>query len=204
MGVRGRVQDKSADHQTPARRIRADAQRNEEAIVKAAKEIFMALGVDAPVRDVAARAGVGIGTLYRRFPNRADLVAAVFRREVDLCAAEAARLGAQHPPGEALAHWLRRYSTFLATKKGLAAALHSGDPAFGALPDYFRSSFEPALARLMQAAIDSGEITASVEPYDLLRAIGNLATASGEGSREHLDRMLDLIMNGLRYGAPAS
>jgi len=185
----------------PGRRIRADAQRNEDAVLEAAKEVFAASGVDAPVREIAARAGVGVGTLYRRFPNRSDLVAAVFRREVDACAAEAAALAAAHPPGEALGLWLRRYTRFIATKKGLAAALHSGDQVFDALPAYFRAKFEPALAALLEAAAASGEIRDGVAPYDLLRAVGNLSVASGEEGAQHTERMLELMLDGLRYGA---
>lgn len=181
--------------------MRADARRNEDAVLEAAKEVFRAAGVDAPVREIAARAGVGVGTLYRRFPKRADLVAAVFRREVDACTAEAATLAASHPPGEALFLWLKRYTAFVATKKGLAAALHSGDPAFNALPDYFRARFEPALASLLKAASEAGEIRAGIAPYDLLRAIGNLSVESGEGASERAASMVDLLIDGLRYGA---
>lgn len=125
---------------------------------------------------------------------------AVFRREVDACAADATALTAEHPAGEALSRWLRRYTEFIATKKGLAAALHSGDPAFDALPDYFRASFEPALASLLDAAAAAGEVRADVAPYDLLRAIGNLSVNAGEGGVEHTSRMVDLLINGLRYG----
>ncbi len=184
----------------PKRRVRADARRNEDAVLEAAKELFTISGVDAPVREIAAKAGVGVGTLYRRFPKRSDLVAAVFRREVDACAADATALTAEHPPGEALSRWLRRYTEFIATKKGLAAALHSGDPAFDALPDYFRASFEPALASLLDAAVAAGEVRADVAPYDLLRAIGNLSVPSGEDGAGHTSRMVDLLINGLRYG----
>tara|TARA_R110002020_G_scaffold86758_2_gene214200 strand:+ start:5017 stop:5643 length:627 start_codon:yes stop_codon:yes gene_type:complete len=185
----------------PGRRIRADAQRNEDAVLAAAKEVFAASGVDAPVREIAARAGVGVGTLYRRFPNRSDLVAAVFRREVDACAAEATALAAHHPPGEALGLWLRRYTRFIATKKGLAAALHSGDQVFETLPAYFRAKFEPALADLLDAAAAAGEIREGVAPYDLLRAVGNLSVASGDDGAEHTERMLELMLDGLRFGA---
>jgi AcrR family transcriptional regulator len=80
------------EHILPSKRVRADAQRNEDAVLEAAKQIFKSLGVDAPVRDIAVLAGVGVGTLYRRFPKRADLIAAVFRREVDACADEACNL----------------------------------------------------------------------------------------------------------------
>ena len=183
------------------RRVRADAQRNEDAVLKAAKEIFMVSGVDAPVREIAARAGVGMGTLYRRFPKRSDLVAGVFRREVDACTAEAATLAAQHPSAEALELWLKRYVEFLAAKKGLAAALHSGDPALEALPGYFRASFEPALASLLGAAAEAGEVRGIVEPWDLLRAIGNLSATAGDDGLTHTHRMLDLLVDGLRYRA---
>ncbi|AFK55585.1 TetR family transcriptional regulator (plasmid) [Tistrella mobilis KA081020-065] len=184
-----------------SRRLRADAQRSEDALLEAAKALFAEAGVDAPAREIAARAGVGVGTLYRRFPKRADLVAAVFRREVDACAADAATLAASHPPAEALALWLARYTGFLTTKKGLAAALHSGDPAFDTLPDHFRSRFEPALTALLDTAAAAGAIRGDVAAYDLLRAIGNLATAGGEDGAAHVSRMLGLLIDGLRYGA---
>ncbi|WP_395943424.1 TetR/AcrR family transcriptional regulator [Brevundimonas sp.] len=191
----------TADDQTAAPRMRADARRNEEAILEAAKIVFARSGVDAPIREIAAQAGVGLATLYRRFPTRADMVAAVFRREVDACADAAGALAAQHRPGEALAAWLMRYTRFIATKQGLAAALHSGDPAFAALPDYFRKRFEPALSMLLEAAALSREIRAGVAAYDLLRAIGNLAVASDDGGAAHTERMVMLLIDGLRYGA---
>ncbi|WP_428390968.1 TetR/AcrR family transcriptional regulator [Lichenicoccus sp.] len=189
------------DAKTPAPRMRADARRNEEAVLEAAKIVFARSGVDAPIREIATQAGVGLGTLYRRFPTRADLVAAVFRREVDACANVAESLAAEHGPADALAGWLMRYTRFLGTKQGLAAALHSGDPAFATLPDYFRSRFEPALSVLLDAAARSGETRADVAPYDLLRAIGNLAVASGNDGAAHTERMVMLLLDGLRHGA---
>lgn len=190
------------------KRIRADAARNEDAVLEAAKTVFATAGVDAPVREIAKTAGVGVGTLYRRFPKRSDLVVAVFKREVDACAADAKTLAHDHPPGEALSRWLRRYCRFIVTKKGLASALHSGDPAFDALPDYFRSNFEPALQNLLSAAAKTGEARSDIDAYDLLRAIGNLASAGSTsgGNPEHHEgmqhtyRMLDLMIDGLRYG----
>lgn len=189
---------------TPKRRVRADAQRNEDAVLEAAKALFAEAGVDATVRQIADRAGVGMGTLYRRFPKRSDLIAAVFRREVDACAAEAATLAARHGPGKALERWLKRYAQFLGTKKGLAVALHSGDPAFDALPAYFRAHFEPALASLLDAAAAAGDMRDDVEPYDLLRAIGNLGVATGADGVAHAERILDLLIDGLRYRTPRS
>lgn len=188
-------------HDKPARRMRADASRNEDAVLEAAKEVFTRSGVDAPVREIAARANVGVATLYRRFPSRSDLVAAVFRREVDACAAAAGTLAGDHPPVEALILWLKRYTDFLGTKKGLAAALHSGNPAFDGLPGYFRAQFEPALAALLDAAASAGEIRGDIEPYDLLRVIGNLSAATGDDGAAHSARMLNLLIDGLRHGA---
>ncbi|WP_377275703.1 TetR/AcrR family transcriptional regulator [Rhizobium sp. R86522] len=182
-------------------RVRADAQRNEDALIEAAKAIFAASGVDAPAREIAARAGVGVGTLYRRFPSRADLVIAVFKREVDACTAEAAVLASGHPPGEALALWLRRFTRFIAAKRGLAQALHSGDPAFQALPDYFRQNFEPALAGLLDAAVKAGAVRPGIEPYELLRAIGNLAAIKGAEPEGETSVMVELLIDGLRFGA---
>ncbi|MDD1451061.1 helix-turn-helix domain containing protein [Sphingomonas sp. H160509] len=184
---------------TPKRRVRADAQRSEDAVLEAAKALFAEAGVDATVRQIADRAGVGMGTLYRRFPKRSDLIAAVFRREVDACAAEAATLATRYTPGEALERWLKRYAQFLGTKKGLAVALHSGDPAFDELPAYFRAHFEPALASLLDAAAATKEVRDDVEPYDLLRAIGNLGVATGEDGAAHAGRILNLLIDGLRH-----
>ncbi|MGV1761840.1 TetR/AcrR family transcriptional regulator [Rhizobium sp. A22-96] len=187
------------------RRLRADARQNEDILLQAAKEVFVTSGVDAPVREIASRAGVGIATLYRRFPKRSDLILAVFRREVDACTEQAAVLAAAHPPGEALARWLKRFTGFLAAKKGLVAALHSGDPAYDALPAYFRSNFEPALASLLKAAAAHGDVRGDVEPGDLLRTIAYLSMAVSEPAGEaYLDRMLSLLVDGLKFGGAAA
>jgi AcrR family transcriptional regulator len=183
------------------RPLRADARRNENALLDAAKQVFSEVGVDAPVREIASRAGVGLGTLYRRFPKRSDLIAAVFSRELETCAGAATALACQHAPFEALTLWLKRYSAFMTTKKGLSAALHSGDPAFDALPDYFRCQLEPALHGLLHASVASGDVREGIDSYDLLRAIGNLSTTTGDDSTAHTDRMVNLLIAGLRYGA---
>ncbi|WP_299701136.1 TetR/AcrR family transcriptional regulator [uncultured Tateyamaria sp.] len=186
------------------KRVRADAQRSTDALLEAAKSVFATSGVDAPVREVAEKAGVGIGTVYRNFPQRSDLIAGVFRREVDACVAEAEKLSGAHFPLDALSRWLHRYTLFITTKKGLASALHSGDPAFATLPEYFRKNFEPALTALLERATDAGDINGDVEPYDLLRAIGNLSVASGEDGADHIRRMVDLMIRGLRFGSAGS
>ena len=125
MGKKASGQGDDARHDVPTSRpIRADAQRNLDALLEAALAVFSTSGVDAPVREIAVRAGVGVGTVYRHFPERSDLIAAVFRREIDACANAAPILAAEHAPGEALARWMQRYAAFIATKRGLATALH--------------------------------------------------------------------------------
>ncbi|WP_199178688.1 TetR/AcrR family transcriptional regulator [Acidimangrovimonas sediminis] len=180
-----------------SRPLRADAQRNEEAILEAAKRVFATTGVDAPIREIAKEAGVGLATLYRRFPKRADLIAAIYRREIDACTAEAEQLSRDLPPREALQAWLIRYSEVIATKRGLATALHSGDPAFEGLPAYFRDKFEPTLQGLLDSAAAAGAMRKDIKAYDLLRAIGNLSVASGEGSLQHVQLMVGLLIDGL-------
>ncbi len=142
-----------------------------------------------------------MGTLYRHFPQRSDLVAAVFRQEVDACADAAPGLAADHAPVEALQQWLQRYTDFIATKQGLAAALHSGDPAFDALPAYFDARFRPALGSLLAAAAATGAIRADVDVNDLLRAVANLSLATEREAGGHARRMVDLLVDGLRYRA---
>ncbi len=184
---------------TPARRVRADAQRNMDALLDAAKAVFAESGVDAPVREIAARAGVGVGTVYRHFPQRSDLVIAVFQKSVDACADAAAVFAAEHEPGEALTRWLRRYTDFIATKRGLAAALHSGDPAFEPLPAYFDQHLRPALKGLLESAAAAGVVRADVDPNDLIRAVANLCLAGDDTREGHTQRMVDLLIDGLRY-----
>lgn len=183
------------------RRLRADAQRNLDSLLDAAKTVFGRSGVDAPAKEIADLAGVGVGTLYRHFPQRSDLVTAVFRHEVDACADAAPALAATHKPGDALARWLDRYTEFLATKRGLAPALHSGDPAFDALPGYFMQRFGPTLAALLDAAAASGEIRAGVSAKDLLHAVANLCQPMAEEGLAYSQRMVALLVDGLRHGA---
>ena len=186
------------------RRQRADAQRNIASLLEAAKSVFAESGVDAPAKEIADLAGVGVGTLYRHFPLRSDLVKAVLEHEIDACAAAAPALAAAHEPGAALEKWLSRYTEFLATKRGFAAALHSGDPAFDALPGYFFERVAPALGSLLEAATATGEIRADISAGDLLRAIALLCLpVPGEGIA-YSQRMVAVLIDGLRYGAGPS
>jgi AcrR family transcriptional regulator len=185
------------------RALRADAQRNVGALLEAAKAVFATAGVDAPAKDIADLAGVGVGTLYRHFPQRSDLVKAVFQRGVDACADAAPTLAAANEPGVALEKWLQAYTEFVGTKRGLAAALHSGDPAYGALPGYFTQRLEPALASLLDAALASGDIGAGISPRDLLYAVASLCMPVPSEGPAYSQRMVALLIDGLRYGAGA-
>lgn len=181
--------------------MRADAQRNIDALLQAAMQVFAASGVDAPVREIAEKAGVGIGTIYRHFPQRSDLIVAVFRREVDTCADAAAVLASAHEPVEALTRWMRRYADFLSAKRGLAAARHSGNPAYDTLPAYFQKRLRPALQALLEAAAAAGKVRADVDPGDLLRAVASLCRPAHDVGPEHARKMVTLLLDGLRYGA---
>ena len=183
------------------RRLRADAQRSIDALLQAAMAVFATSGVDAPVREIADRAGVGVGTLYRRFPQRADLSAAVFRREMNACADAAPILAAEHPPFEALARWLQRYAAFVGTKRGLAKALHSGDPAFESLPARFEQRLRPAFRALFETALAAGEVRADVEPDEILGAIASLCMSAHDDRADYARRMVALLIDGLRYRA---
>ena len=183
------------------RRVRADAQRNIDALLEAAKAVFGTSGVDAPVRAIADKAGVGVGTVYRHFPQRADLIAAVFRREMDACADAAPILAAEHEPFEALANWMQRYAVFVATKRGLAKALHSGDLAFAPLPAHFDQRLRPALRTLLERAVADGEVRADVDADDILSAVASLCMSARDDRPGHAPRMVALLVDGLRHGA---
>ena len=181
-------------------RMRVDALRNIDALLQAAVEVFSTSGVDAPVREITERAGVGIGTFYRHFPQRADLVAAVFRREIDACADAAPVLAARYGPGDALAKWMQRYAAFLGTKRGLASALHSGNPAFDPLPAYFQQRLEPALRALLESAAAAGEVRTDFVAEELLDTVASLCMRAYDRGPDHARRMVALLVDGLRYG----
>lgn len=172
--------------------MRADARQNLDSLIVAARAVFARSGVDAPAREIAAEAGVGVGTLYRHFPNRAALVAAVFTTEIDATAAAAAELLAEHAPGQALDLWITRFTRFVATKQGLSAALRSGDAAFDALPAYFTDALGPAIRSLLAAAEAAGEVRPGIDPLELLQAIGDLShrAPSSDGSPNPMVRLL--------------
>ena len=152
------------------RPLRADARRNSEAILNAAAEVFDTLGVEAPVKVIADKAGVGVGTLYRHFPQRPDLIKAIIQKEVDACADAAMVLVANEEPVDALAKWMQRLVDLVATKRGLGPALHSGNAAYQSLPDYVFCRLTPVLSGLLDAAAASGSIRSDVDAKELLIA----------------------------------
>lgn len=179
-------------------RRRADVRRNERALLDAAAAAFVDSGVDAPVRDIAARAGVGVGTVYRHFPTRADLVVAVYRHQVEACAqAGPEYLKSEPTPYAALLRWVDAFVDFLATKHGLAGALSQGE-GFAALHTYFLDRLVPVCAELLDAARASGEIARpDVEPLEFMRAIGNLSIGAGDDRRYDARKMVGVLAAGL-------
>lgn len=179
------------------RRKRADAVRNTESVLEAAKAAFAESGVDAPMRDIAVRAGVGVGTIYRNYPLRSDLIIAVFRREVDATAAEADQLAAEHPPREALRLWAARLARFVATKRGFASALHSGDPAYQPLPEYFLGALSPRVQSILDAGAQDGSIREDIRADDLIHALSRLADSHQGETDGSAARMTDVLLDGL-------
>ncbi|WP_432510746.1 TetR/AcrR family transcriptional regulator [Kineococcus sp. SYSU DK001] len=174
---------------------RAGAQRSREALLTAAAAAFVEHGVQAPVRDVAERAGVGVGTVYRHFPTRADLVAAVYRHQVRECTDLAASLREQPIPAfEALERWVAAFVDFLVTKHGLGEALLSDDPGLANLHALVLDELVPACASLLRAGQDAGEVDPQVTALTLLRAVGNLSIPGpgygGDEARQMVARLL--------------
>ncbi|MGH3322080.1 MAG: TetR/AcrR family transcriptional regulator [Streptosporangiaceae bacterium] len=182
-----------------ARPQRADARRNKEALLDAAATVFVTSGVETPVRDVAAKAGVGTGTIYRHFPTRADLVIAVYRHQVDACAeAGPALLASSSTPYAALTQWIDLFVDFLVTKHGLAAVLQSDNAGFDALHAYFLDRLLPVCAQLLDAAAASGEIRTELEAYELMRGVGNLCIGAEVDHHYDARRLVGVLIAGLR------
>ncbi|MEU3854367.1 helix-turn-helix domain-containing protein [Streptomyces sp. NPDC029554] len=168
-------------------------------MLDAAARVFAASGVEAPVRDIAAEAGVGTGTIYRHFPTRSDLVIAVYRYQVDACAeAGPALLEAGPTPHAALERWVGLFVDFLVTKHGLAAAMRGDSTGFETLHAYFLDRLLPVCGRLLDAAVTSGEIRPGLDAYQLLRGIGNLCIGADSDSRYDARRMVGILVAGLR------
>jgi AcrR family transcriptional regulator len=193
------VADIGSGSESSAPRKRADARRNEETLLEAAAAAFIASGVDAPVRDIAAKAGVGVGTIYRHFPTRADLIVAVYRHQVEACVdAGPALLASSDSPHTALARWIDLFVDFLVTKHGLAEALQSDEATFVTLHAYFIDRLMPVCAQLLGASARAGEIRPDIEAFELMLAVGNLCIGADRDPRYDARRMVALLLAGLR------
>ena len=181
----------------PSRRQRSDAKRNVAALVEAAKTVFADSGVDAPAKEITDLAGVGVGTLYRHFPRRSDLIVAVLQHEIDECAAAAEELGSTLGPWEALMGWIERFTDFVGTKRGLSSALHSGDPAYDDLPQHLLDRLEPALQTLLARAVDGGYARDEVTAREVLTTIALLCQPVRGEPPSFNQRMTQVFMEGL-------
>jgi AcrR family transcriptional regulator len=187
-----------------ARKPRADAARNRERVVEAARAVFSAGGADASLEAVARAAGVGIGTLYRHFPTREALFEAVYRREVQHLADLAEQLKKETPPVEALRHWMRSIVRFVATKKGMSAALALVAYKNTKLFSHSLERLTEAAGELLDRAIAAGEIRSDISPEDLLRALVGMCYLNEQpgwqqpGWQSTVLRLLDVFIDGLR------
>ncbi|WP_432093040.1 TetR/AcrR family transcriptional regulator [Streptomyces sp. bgisy100] len=185
--------------ESSSRSKRSDAQRNRQTVLTAAAEVFVTDGVDAPIRRIAARAGVGMATVYRHFPTRADLVTAVYRHQIEACAEAGPRLlTSADSPVDALRQWIDLFVDFLVTKHGLADALQSESDRFAALHAYFLDRLLPVCARLLDAAVEAGDIRPGTQPYELMRGIGNLCIGRDNDPRYDPRRLIALLLQGLQ------
>jgi len=193
------VSTKPNPAKSPERKLRADGLRNRERLIEAAKASFAAGGAEASLEEIARRAGVGIGTLYRHFPSRDDIVEAVYRREVQQLADAADRLVGEAGPAEALHRWMRLFVDYIAAKKLIVPALQT---LVGDRSDLYKASgaaITEAMRRLVANAAKAGEIRADADPEDLLRALVGFTYGSTAKSWEASAlRLIDLLMDGLR------
>ncbi len=188
----------------PARRQRSDAKRNVVALVEAAKTVFAVSGVDAPAKEITDLAGVGVGTLYRHFPRRSDLIVAVLQHEIDECVEAAEELGTTLSARQALMGWIDRFTDFVGTKRGLASALHSGDPAYDDLPQHLLDQLEPALQTLLTRAADGGYARDDVTAREVLTTIALICQPVRGEQPGFNHRMTRVFMEGLVPPVPAS
>ena len=187
-----------------ARPLRADAQRTREKLLTAAMAAFAEEGEDVALEAVAARAGVGIGTLYRHFPNRDALIVAAYQQEVDSLCVAAAELLSSRPADEALRAWAERLADYIATKRRMGDALRTA--VCSADSSVFADTRERILRALrlfLEAGAADGTLRTDVDPEDVMRIVNaSWYLPDGPEWRDSVGRMLALVIDGLRYGAP--
>lgn len=184
------------------RRQRADARRNRDRLVEIAAAAFAEHGVDASLEDIARRARVGIGTLYRHFPRREHLVEIVYRREVEALCAAADTLSGQYPPDEALEQWMQRFVDYIATKRGLASSLRILTSTNSSLFSDTSGKVKLALQGLVGRAIAAGSIRGDIDSSDIMHALSGIYSAPESTEwRDRSRRLISVLMDGLRAGA---
>jgi AcrR family transcriptional regulator len=186
------------------RKPRADAIRNRERVLEAAKAVFSAGGPEASLEAVARKAGVGIGTLYRHFPTREALFEAVYRREVQQLGELAEQLKGEADPVDALRRWLRSNVEFVATKKGMSAALALAVQSSSELTAFSFERLTKAVGALLDRAVAAGEIRSDISPEDILRALVGMCYLHDQpGWQNSVVRLLDVFVDGLGVKAEA-
>jgi len=185
---------------TADRPLRADAQRNRDRLLEVAIRAFSAGGPEVTLDAIARQAGVGIGTLYRHFPTREALIEAAYRSELARLCDSVTGLLAELPPDAALRTWMDRFVDYLTTKRGMADALRAVVASGGNPFAESRSRLTGAVADLLAAGAAAGTIRPDVEPADVLASMSGVSLVAGDpAARDQAGRMLDLLMDGLRY-----
>jgi AcrR family transcriptional regulator len=184
--------------------MRADAKRNHDRLLEVASEAFARDGIDTSLEEIARTTGVGIGTLYRHFPNRDALLEAVFRRNVDDIAAQADELLETLPADQALAEWMGRFVRYVATKKGLATHLKSVVSHDAEIFAYSKDRMDSVMRRMVEAGQREGTIRLDVNHEDVLKGLSGVCMMSDvPGWQDQACRVSGLLMDGLRFGLPA-
>ena len=190
-----------AEHLSTGRPLRKDAVRNQELLITAAAAAFSVDGADVPLEDIARRAGVGIGTLYRHFPTRDSLVEAVYRHEVDVLVERADQLLDTLPPDQALEAWMQLFVRHVATKRGMLSVLK---PMLSSNASFFaetKGRANAAATKLLEAGVAAGTVRDDVDGGDLLRAVGGICMSTDQERSDTSDRLVGLLFDGLRHGA---
>ncbi len=186
------------------RPLRADAARNRELLLTAAAASFAAKGAEVPLEDIAREAGVGIGTLYRHFPTRDELVGAVYRNEVDILCRQADELLGTLPPEQALEEWMKVFVRHVAMKRGMLSVLK---PMMSANADFYAQTRGRAVAaadKLLSAGVAAGVVRSDIQGSDLLRAVGGICMSTDHEATQASERLVGLLFDGLKHGAAAS
>jgi AcrR family transcriptional regulator len=186
-----------------ARPLRVDAQRNRDRLLEIAVRVFSLDGPDVTLESIASEAEVGIGTLYRNFPTRQALIEAAYRSELARLCAGVPDLLLKMPPDVALRIWMDRFIDYLATKRGMADALRTVIASGGNPYAQSRDSLLEAVGSLLKAGAETGQLRRDVNPADVMTGISGISLAAGTPEqRDQAGRLLDLLLDGLRYSAP--